>query len=120
MGMCYDVSLTLSYDDEQAVVDRIKKAIEEIDAVFKAPASESLADMVKVLITDSCFEENREDKGRVRFESSFSASYGWEQVMIDAFQIMAPALRDGSMLYIMPDSGYDKLVVQSGAAVQLH
>lgn len=52
--------------------------------------------------------------------SGFDASYGWENVMIEAFEEMAPFLKDGASLKIYPDASYDLLVVKSGKAIQKH
>ena len=52
--------------------------------------------------------------------SGFAASYGWEQVMLDAFDEIAPYLEDGSEIKIYPDSDYDYLVVKDGKAEWVH
>ena len=52
--------------------------------------------------------------------SDFDACYGWEGVMIETFDAMAPYLEDGSSLKIFPDFSYDLLEVNDGKAVQIH
>lgn len=47
-------------------------------------------------------------------ESGFDASYGWESVMMDAFDVIAPYIEDGSYIEIYPDSGVDKGLVKNG------
>ena len=54
------------------------------------------------------------------FTSDFDACYGWESVMMDAFDAMAPHLEDGSCLKIYPDEDYDLQVVEGGKAIQKH
>ena len=52
--------------------------------------------------------------------SVFDASYGWESVMISAFDAIAPYLEDGSKVIISPDSDYDEAKVENGKAVWVH
>jgi hypothetical protein len=51
--------------------------------------------------------------------SGFNASYGWESVMRDAFEAVAPFLEDGSEIVIDIDEGVDHGVVKDGQAVWL-
>jgi len=46
--------------------------------------------------------------------SGFNASYGWEHVMMTAFEDIAPFLEDGSHLIIDIDEGVDEGVVKDG------
>ena len=46
--------------------------------------------------------------------ADFDASYGWESLMMDAFEEIAPYLADGSEIKIWPDSGYDHGTVRNG------
>ena len=46
--------------------------------------------------------------------SGFDASYGWESVMTDAFEKIAPFLEEGSEIKIYPDSGCDHGIVENG------
>lgn len=55
--------------------------------------------------------------GTEEYENDFSASYGWENVMISMFETLAAYLMDGSEIEICPDSGRDRLVVINGKAV---
>ena len=54
------------------------------------------------------------------FTSDFDASYGWESVMMETFDAMAPFLEDGSCLKIYPDTSYDLQVVENGKAIVKH
>ena len=49
--------------------------------------------------------------------SCFDASYGWETVMMDAFDKIAPFLEDGSEIKIYPDSGRDYGYVDNGEVI---
>ena len=46
--------------------------------------------------------------------ADFDASYGWESLMMDAFEEIAPFLADGSVIKIYPDSGCDHGTVRNG------
>ena len=46
--------------------------------------------------------------------ADFDASYGWESLMMDAFEEIAPYLADGSVIKIYPDSGCDHGTVRKG------
>ena len=46
--------------------------------------------------------------------ADFDASYGWESLMMDAFEVIAPYLADGSVIEIWPDSGCDHGTVRNG------
>ena len=46
--------------------------------------------------------------------ADFDACYGWEVVMMDAFEVIAPYLADGSVIKIYPDSGCDHGTVIKG------
>ena len=51
--------------------------------------------------------------------AGFNASYGWEDVMMTAFEDIAPFLDDGSEIVIDVDEGVDHGVVKDGSAVWL-
>ena len=46
--------------------------------------------------------------------AGFDASYGWENVMMEAFEDIAPFIEEGSEIKIYPDSGLDHGVVENG------
>ena len=46
--------------------------------------------------------------------AGFNASYGWESVMMTAFEDIAPFLEDGSALIIDVEEGVDEGVVKEG------
>jgi len=70
----------------------------------------TLEGLVKTLITDRdyCFD------GAHTYSTAFDASYGWEEVMQDAFLHMAPYLEDGSSISISPDSGLYEARIEGG------
>ena len=54
------------------------------------------------------------------YENDFNASYGWERIMMEWFEVLAPFLANGSQMLIYPDEDYDKLVIKNGKCVQIH
>ena len=48
------------------------------------------------------------------FNSGFDASYGWEEVIYDFFKYLSPCLEDGSQMWVWPDSGCTKLIIEDG------
>ncbi len=59
------------------------------------------------------------ERGFRGFTSAFNASYGWEGMMDEAFDVMARFLEDGSLLVIYPDVGSRLLVVKGGVVKEL-
>jgi hypothetical protein len=49
--------------------------------------------------------------------ADFDASYGWESVMMEAFEDISPFLEDGSFIKIWPDYGCDYGIVENGTCV---
>lgn len=119
MGQTYDVTYTLRIKDRQGLIDAINAYIDETDkdGLVIWPKDwfdrTDLTSLMKLVITDRGFEEFDEEE-EVVFSSSFDASYGWEAVMMEVFECMAPHLEDGSMLEIWPDYGKDFGTVKSG------
>lgn len=126
MGQCYDISLRLRIKDEEGA----KKALQT-----KATAGSKTLDDFRGMGHDMDTVDGLLrhfytgwDRGMTwdlttdpdLLSAGFDASYGWESVMMEAFEAMAPYLEDGSEIYIYPDSDYDQGVVRDGKAVWLH
>lgn len=135
MGAVYSIRAYLLYDDEQAVVETILKFVKEntnwvafnsID-VNELKKNKTLMNALRVIFTEHVYKTDPVIREKYYgydtdncYESDFDASYGWESVMTEAFKYMAPALKDGSELYIWPDFEEDYLVVQNGVSVWVH
>lgn len=129
MGACYSVKVEMKIRDEVGVV----KALNE--HIFKDTRTnyslekyaqrgitpDTLDGLMKIMLAglqhDVCVSRDEE---AVSYSNEFNASYGWERVMMEWFEVMTPFLRDGSSMLIYPDSDYDKLVVMDGKCVQVH
>lgn len=125
MGAVYDVHVELSYQDEDAVVALMNDYIDEnegsrinfgVDSFAEQGITrDSVSGLMPAFLTMRGMVES--DPGV--FDASFDARYGWERVMTDMFEYIAPALDDGSIMEVYPDSGRDVLEVQGGEAVWL-
>lgn len=135
MGAVYSIRAYLLYDDEQAVAESIIKFVKENTSwvdftssdVKELKKNKTLMNALKVIFTDYTYKTDPVIREKYYgydtdncYESDFNASYGWENVMTEAFKYMASALKDGSELYIWPDSGEDYLVIQNGTCVWIH
>lgn len=122
MGQCYSVILKVNFTDKQkaadALNDKISWAAEERTNYNLGHyqelgiGSDTIEDLLKIFFGGwSGNLKTREDGS---MDSDFDASYGWEGVMMDAFERIAPYLEDGSMIKIYPDCGVDKGTVVNG------
>ena len=121
MGACYSVILKVNLIDEQGAINALNEHILKdtrtsysIDESTELQTFDGLMDLLLVNVLTST-------KGNFKYyESDFDASYGWERVMMEWFDVMAPFLKDNSTLLIYPDNDYDKLVIKNGKCVQVH
>lgn len=119
MGQTYSVYLKVEFKDKEgaknALFKKIARAKEEHTDYglehFKelGIGTDSIEDLLKIIFGGW-------DGKLVDGQAGFDASYGWEQVMMDSFTIMAPFLEDGSEIKIYPDSGLDRAIVKDGKA----
>ena len=133
MGQCYDVNLCVRFKDEEGAKKALQAKIaraEEEHVAYNLPIHGSRwFDIDKIWDLMALFfggwegrfheqddwEQKREvSKEGVWLWAGFDASYGWENVMMDAFELLAPHLEDGSEIRIYPDSGCDNGIVING------
>ena len=122
MGQTYDVTLSLRFKDEAgakgALKDKIAKAKEEkVDYNLDHYRSlgvdtESLQGLLNVFFGG--WYASLAANARGDLNAGFDACYGWETLMMDAFDAMAPFLENGSAITIYPDSGVDAGTVADG------
>lgn len=119
MGACYSVNLKVNIKDEKGVIEALKEHMNnDTSAVYENTDAETFDDLIRVLLADhqrkvDIFKE----KKWYYYENDFDASYGWESVMLEWFEVMAPFLKNGSRLIIYPDSGRDEVVIRNGKCV---
>lgn len=123
MGQTYDVNLRVRFKDEQgarkALFDKIGRANEEKVLYdmqglrMKGFDFDNIWDLMSVFFC-GWGQRLKEAADKSWQYSCFDASYGWETVMMDAFDKIAPFLEDGSEIKIYPDSGRDYGFVENG------
>lgn len=124
MGQCYDVNLYVRFKDEKgaknALFAKISRAKQE-HVLYNMQGLRAMGFDLDNNIWDlmSVFfcgwgQKLRETADKGWLYSGFNASYGWESVMMDAFERIAPYLEDGSLIKIYPDCGVDKGTVVNG------
>lgn len=119
MGACYSVQLKVNIKDEKGVIEALKEHMNnDTSAVYENTYEETFDDLIRALLADhqrkvDIFEEK---KWRY-YENDFDASYGWERVMLEWFEVMAPFLSNGSQIIICPDDGIDEVVVRDGKCI---
>lgn len=76
-------------------------------------------DLIAVFIgIGKMFDVANDDDGWTTYSNGFDATYGWESVMMEMFEELAPVLEDGSDLFINCDDGVDVLVIKDGKCIQ--
>lgn len=119
MGACYSVNLKVNFVDESAVIKALNEHMKnDTRAVYESSATETFDDLMRILLAEHQRKVDiwKEKKWKY-YENDFDASYGWESVMLEWFEVMAPFLKNGSRLIIYPDSGRDEVVVRNGKCV---
>ena len=129
MGACYSVNLKVDIVDEQGAIKALKNHIfndkgvnYNIEQYAKANiTTDTFDDLMKILLAELQREVLVWQVGEFRcYENDFDASYGWEDVMMEWFEILTPFIGEGSQLTIYLDEDYDELVVRNGKCVQIH
>ena len=129
MGACYSVVLKVNVLDMPGAIKALNEHIvNDTSADYSLDeyaeqgiATETFDDLMKILLADLQHGIFVHQKGKFTiYESDFNASYGWERVMMEWFEVLAPFLVNGSQMLIYPDEDYDKLVIKNGKCVQIH
>ena len=120
MGQTYSIEMVLKYEgkDRFKVHNALKdfifcKQAEGAGFAVKLVASSSFTDALEALFTPS-MDYLSAGAGNALVRSCFDASYGWDDVMMEAMEAIAPFLADSSCLSIFPDHGYIKGIVEDG------
>lgn len=131
MGACYYVILKVKVLDEQGAIKALNKFIASISKgvdysldkyAQQGVTTETFDDLMKIFLAGWKHQELTITPKRIYtyYENDFDASYGWESVMMNMFEVIAPYLKDNSELLIYPDEDYDKLIVKNGQCIQIH
>ena len=129
MGQCYDVNLKVRFKDEEGAKRALRAKIArgkqehvlyDVQGLrMKGFDFDNIRDLMSVFFCE-WGDRLRPAADEAWLNSGFNASYGWESVMMDAFEKIAPFLEDGSEIIIYPDSDYDKAEVTNGKAIWVH
>lgn len=124
MGQCYTVYLKVKFNDEEGAKNAIHARLREQDVnISELGKSEGLdLDTMDGLLRHYYSNWEYGHKWTTVVDpdvlcGDFNATYSWESVMMEVFDLMAPFLQDGSEIKIYPDSGLDKAIVRDGKAV---
>ena len=125
MGACYSVNLKVKFTDAEGAKDalqrKVARAQEDHTNYNLGLDLDSLKGLLQVFFGGwDARLRPAVGKDGIYLTSDFDASYGWESVMMDAFDEMAPYLEERSSIKIYPDSDYDHAVVKGGKAVWIH
>ena len=119
MGVCYSVNLDMAYKKKGSVRGALIKFIDSREnTVFPQRKDDDLDSLLLCLFPRGTSitggYSNTKRLGRKLLKSDFDASYSWKSVMYDAFDAIAPFLKDGSIFECWPDNDYVRGVVKDG------
>lgn len=129
MGACYSAALTLFFKDDDAEREATKTLKEFVLSEranfslekYDKSTLDNVDGLIRICLAGRgnayCFEDSDEKR---EYSNDFDASYGWEGVLIDMFELLTPYLKDGAELDIDIDNDYDTLRVLNGKCVQIH
>lgn len=119
MGQYYDVKLKLKFrdgeKDELRTVKAMQKYIKDHNGKGvnfnlnewkkEGNSLSTLEDMLQVFFAGwNCWDfEITHGRKWLKVRNGFDASYGWESIMLDIFDVISPFLEDGSEMWIYPD-----------------
>ena len=109
MGALYDIEVFLDCKNTDEVVRLAKEYAASARKYAVIDPFDDLEGMLKAFFTKSV-HKNADGV----YVADFNGSYGWESVMLDMFESIAPALNDGSWLKVWPDHGMDLMKVVNG------
>ena len=122
MGQVYDISLQFNGEPDKDEI--VKKTIEYIantkdhvrysESDLQLSEESTLLDALDVIFTDDIGSGYYDSEACLT--SGFHASYGWQEVMENWFEYVAPAMGEGTWIRIWPDSGVTTAVVKNGKA----
>ena len=129
MGACYSVTLKVNVLDEQGAIKALNEHIANDTGVeysldrcaAEGVTTETFDGLMRILLAECQRKVTIYQHGKFTlYDNDFDASYGWERVMMEWFEVLAPFLANGSQMLIYPDEDYDKLVIKNGQCVQIH
>ena len=130
MGACYYVKLKVNVINETGAINALNEYISKSTYVnfsldkyaAQGITTDTFDDLMKIFLAGWKHQELVIEKRQMYtyYSNDFDASYGWESVMMDMFEVITPYISDGSEILIYPDNDYDRLVVRNGECIQTH
>lgn len=131
MGQCYSVRCKIKkFESEEGAIRALQEHIKNDKRTdyglgyyaAQGVMTDNFDDLMRIFLADYPGQKVviEKKKGVMGYSNNFDASYGWESVLGEMFQTMAPYIGEGSELVVYPDSSYDKCVVRDGKVVQIH
>ena len=127
MGQCYSIQIKARFRDEDGAKKALQAKLDRHEEDFVnynldhftgelGLSTDSLHDLMGIFFGGwkGKLETAPAPGYRDWLFADFDASYGWESLMMDAFEEIAPYLADGSVIEIWPDSGCDHGTVRNG------
>lgn len=127
MGASYSVDLVVSLKDEKKAVEILQRFVQTSDAEFNIDkfaaigiGTKTFDDLLRIILAGWKFTPVKiEQVGAYKkYSNDFDATYGWESIMIEAFEALVPVLRECSVLDLSADDAYVGFVVTDGKLVQ--
>lgn len=130
MGSVYSIHSQMKFKDKDKAIKilqaKISRGEEEhidygLDTYRKSENLDinDIDDLIAVFIgIGKMFDVVNDDDGWTTYDNGFDASYGWESVMMEMFEELAPVLEDASDLFVECDDGVNVLVVKDGKCIQ--
>lgn len=132
MGACYDVDLKIKFKEpklEKKAAGVMQKYIKEHDGkdtnfslntfAKENIGTDTFSDLLRIFTAGFAFwhPQYTVNGEWVEYYNGFDASYGWDRVMADMFEMIAPFLSDGSEMHICSDDGSGSYVTVDGKCV---
>lgn len=111
MGSVYSIHSQMKFKDKDKAIkilqEKISRGEEEhidygLDTYRKSENLDinDIDDLIAVFIgIGKMFDVANDDDGWTTYDNGFDASYGWESVMMEMFEELAPVLEDASDLF---------------------
>ena len=105
MGACYEVDLVIKTRKERELIENVNKYVAESNLRFydNIPAN-SIDDIAKKFL--AAHQRMFDIYDTHSYSASFDATYSWELVLLELWDIMEPYLEPGSYIDVWPDTGH--------------
>lgn len=128
MGACYSVEFLYKFKNEEKAKKILQDFVKNTNAnfhldTFKAEGVDvtSAKGLIQIILAGykrTPYKDVEEIGGFRLATNDFDASYGWETLLMDFFEALAPCLEDGSRIYIEPDDDWSEYVIENGEVKQ--